>query len=315
MCKNFVRSIIILSHNRKSILINMFKYTIIIPHKNIPNLLQRCLDSIPKRDDVQIIVVDDNSEPQKVDFSHFPGLGEKCVEVYFTKDGKGAGYARNIGIQHAKGEWVLFADADDYYDRSLLDILDQSLDDSYDILFYNFHSYIKELENRYQSYYITGNEDPIRYIWTPWNKVFSRKLIINNNLLFDEIQVGNDAMFCLKANYIATKVKIILDKLYYYTNDNTNSITLKYKSFTKELNRLDINIKINTFLKRINKTIYCIPVLHPKTLCSIRNVYGFKSLVKYIQTVISNGSFFEEISVLGLYVVNKIKQNRLFHSN
>ena len=46
----------------------MINYSIIIPHKNIPNLLQRCLDSIPNREDVQIIVVDDNSDPNIVDF-------------------------------------------------------------------------------------------------------------------------------------------------------------------------------------------------------------------------------------------------------
>ena len=38
----------------------MINYSIIIPHKNIPDLLQRCLDSIPRREDVQIID-DDNS--------------------------------------------------------------------------------------------------------------------------------------------------------------------------------------------------------------------------------------------------------------
>ena len=38
-----------------------YTYTIIIPHKNIPLLLQRCLDSVPLRNDVQIIVVDDGS--------------------------------------------------------------------------------------------------------------------------------------------------------------------------------------------------------------------------------------------------------------
>lgn len=48
-------------------------YSIIIPHKNIPDLLRRCLDSIPQRPDIQIIVVDDNSSPDKVDFAHFPG--------------------------------------------------------------------------------------------------------------------------------------------------------------------------------------------------------------------------------------------------
>ena len=47
-------------------------YSIIIPHRNIPLLLRRCLDSIPRRMDIQIIVVDDNSDPGQVDFEHFP---------------------------------------------------------------------------------------------------------------------------------------------------------------------------------------------------------------------------------------------------
>ncbi len=44
----------------------MFDYSIIIPHYNIPKLLLRCVKSIPERDDVQIIVVDDCS-PENVD--------------------------------------------------------------------------------------------------------------------------------------------------------------------------------------------------------------------------------------------------------
>lgn len=50
----------------------MINFSIIIPHKDIPDLLQRCLDSIPIRDDVQVIVVDDDSDGNKVDFAHFP---------------------------------------------------------------------------------------------------------------------------------------------------------------------------------------------------------------------------------------------------
>ena len=65
-------------------------YNIIIPHKNTPKLLKRCLDSIPQRDDLHIIVVDDNSDPNKVDFEHFPGLDRDDVEVFFTKEGKGS---------------------------------------------------------------------------------------------------------------------------------------------------------------------------------------------------------------------------------
>jgi glycosyltransferase involved in cell wall biosynthesis len=81
-------------------------YSIIIPHKNIPALLQRCLNSIPRREDIQIIVVDDNSDSNIVDFEHFPGMDEPCVDVVFTKEGKGAGYARNVGLSKAKGKWL-----------------------------------------------------------------------------------------------------------------------------------------------------------------------------------------------------------------
>ncbi len=56
-------------------------YSIIIPHKNIPLLLQRCLDSIPQREDIQIIVVDDNSSSDIVDFSNFPGRNKVGVEI------------------------------------------------------------------------------------------------------------------------------------------------------------------------------------------------------------------------------------------
>ena len=102
-----------------------YTFSIIIPHKNIPSLLQRCLDSIPMRDDLQIIIVDDNSDPKKVDFGNFPGLNDARCHVIFTKEGKGAGYARNIALNIAASKWVLFADADDFYST---DILNEFLD-------------------------------------------------------------------------------------------------------------------------------------------------------------------------------------------
>lgn len=69
-----------------------YHYSIIIPHKNTPRLLERCLYSIPTWDEIQIIIIDDNSNSESVDFSHFPGNGRKNTEVLFTKEGKGAGY-------------------------------------------------------------------------------------------------------------------------------------------------------------------------------------------------------------------------------
>ena len=70
----------------------MIDYSIIIPSKNLPDLLQRALDSIPRRDGIQVIVVDDASDPGVVDFSAYPGLDDPHVEVVFTKEARGAGY-------------------------------------------------------------------------------------------------------------------------------------------------------------------------------------------------------------------------------
>ena len=94
---------------------NSIDYSIIIPHKNIPELLQRCLDSIPRRDDLEIIVVDNNSSPELVDFDHFPGMDRSDVVMVRDNESKGAGGARNTGVSIARGRWILFVDADDMF--------------------------------------------------------------------------------------------------------------------------------------------------------------------------------------------------------
>lgn len=71
-----------------------YNYSFIIPHKNCPELLQRCVDSIPERDDVQVIVVDDNSDEEKK-----PSLKEhKNLQVILldASQSKGAGRARLV---------------------------------------------------------------------------------------------------------------------------------------------------------------------------------------------------------------------------
>lgn len=105
----------------------MYNFTIIVPHYNTPQLLERCIASIPGREDVQIIVVDDCS----FDTSELCETFEKLklrhnFELYRTPQGGSAGRARNIGLDHAKGKWLIFADADDFsmnaYLRSWINI-------------------------------------------------------------------------------------------------------------------------------------------------------------------------------------------------
>ena len=72
-------------------------FSIIIPHYNIPKLLQRCLDSIPQRPDLEVIVVDDNSSPDIVDFNHFPGSDRSDVKLILDKKGEAVAMPATLG--------------------------------------------------------------------------------------------------------------------------------------------------------------------------------------------------------------------------
>ena len=218
----------------------MVDFSIIIPHKDIPDLLQRCLDSIPVRDDVQVIVVDDNSDGNIVDFDHFPQWKGEHYECYFTKEGKGAGYARNVGISHVKGKWLLFMDADDILLPTVNIVFEEEIDSTADIIFFRpkfVHSYDLNIAsnrrmNIYNSYidsYLEkGDEIELRTRWhTPWSKLFRFSLISGNGIRFEETKYSNDVMFSTISGCKAALIEA-RDKCFYVVTEREGSLTSRF---------------------------------------------------------------------------------------
>lgn len=298
---------------------SQFKYTFIIPHKNSPELLQRCIDSIPERENVQIIIVDDNSSKEIVNRQKFPGLGRKHTEVYFTEEGKGAGYARNVGLTHAQGKWLLFADADDYYAPGFLEVLDKEMEDDREILFFNVFSNVEGINNRaktinedYETFIKTKDINIIKYKnWPPWNKVFSKKFIDDNKLSFEEIPVGNDAMFSLNASLLSKNISVINDQLYCITNQ-PQSITFTRMNYERRMAYLRINIRINKFLKKINLSKYQLLITTPDAIQQIYKEKGFKTVLNYLIYIHKEYSIAESI-YLWIQTKFKILQIKLHH--
>ena len=112
-------------------------YSIIIPHYNIPELLVRCLKSIPVREDIQVIVVDDcspNADTYKERFLEI--FSRPNLEWYSTPIGGSAGRARNIGLEHANGKWLIFLDSDDMLVDGVETILRNVQSRTEDIIYY-----------------------------------------------------------------------------------------------------------------------------------------------------------------------------------
>lgn len=212
----------------------MVNYSFIIPHKNTPDLLQKCLDSIPRRDDVQIIVVDDNSDEDKVDFEHFPGLDDPMVEVYLTKEGRGAGYARNVGLDHAVGKWLVFADADDFFNPCISDALTLYSEVEADVVFFKGNSICipegipsnranimnKAIDTALQ----TNDFSALVLLSSPCRRFIRHDLVKENNIRFSEVRWSNDVVFIAKV-MMSTKRYLASEMSIYCITQSARSLT------------------------------------------------------------------------------------------
>ena len=257
-------------------------YSIIIPHKNTPQLLQRCLDSIPQREDVQVIVIDDNSSPDIVEFARFPGNERDDILAVFTKESKGGGYARNKGLKHARGKWLLFADADDFFLPGFLTALDAYCDTDYDLITFCAESvkcYTLESVPSRQNKDVAEdvNPDLLKYRNdVPWAKMVSARLVQEHHIRFDETPAANDTMFSARVDYYARKVTVCSASVYCAT---LRSDSLRHAQIlTNILARVLVSCRLNRFLETIGRKDKYVYSYRWVTVC--RKHFGQKGYLK-----------------------------------
>ena len=243
----------------------MKKISIIIPHKNSSKKLERLIKSIPQKSFFEILVIDDNSQEQE-----FQQVKKICqafnIQLYINPKQNGAGAARNIGLQKATGEWILFADADDFFSPNMEDIVKPYLfEEQYDIVFFQTNSYYEDnfqvayrhlyYNDLINTYCLNNNADYLKFKFlVPWAKLIRKEIITANNILFDEIPAGNDMYFSILTAEKAQKIAVCKDVLY--------NITVSKGSITTTLNlttfdsRFKAAIKCNQFLRKIKKNQY-----------------------------------------------------------
>ena len=228
-------------------------FSIIIPAYNAERTIDRCIESIlaQKMTAYEVIVVNDGSTDKTADIiseyaNKYPNM--RLISI----SNRGVSNARNIGIDMAKGKWIVFVDADDELEPGFLctslDILKNKIIDT--ICFnglYVYENEICEKMNRIYPEKVFNTQDEILelirslyidddnlysgdFFRASWGKVYSAKIIKENSLVFPlDVKIGEDAIFLVR--YLSFAHNIVLCNKYVYRYYRTNeSVVGRFKS-------------------------------------------------------------------------------------
>lgn len=113
------------------------KLTVIIPVFNQEELVIKALNSIPARDDIEIIVIDDKSTDKTYAnvLSYIFHNEEKNITLLQNEENKGVGYTVNKGYDNATGEYVVLLGSDDYFTSNFESAINEL--DGTDMIYFN----------------------------------------------------------------------------------------------------------------------------------------------------------------------------------
>lgn len=165
----------------------MIKLSVVIPVYNQEDLIVRAIESVPKRDDVEIIVVDDGST-DNTSANIFENLEKfnKNIRMVVFKENQGVANALNAGLELIEGEYYMALGSDDYfYTDRLNDFIDNDLNDKVDMVYFCLE--------RNDGSLIEPNEET-RALWVGSTKAYRRE-IIGDTLYPDGKRACEDLVF------------------------------------------------------------------------------------------------------------------------
>lgn len=229
----------------------MPKVSIIVPIYNVEKYLQRCIDSLRNQTfkDIEIILVDDESPDNCPQMCDEYAKVDPRIKVVHKKNG-GLGYARNSGLEVAKGDYVAFVDSDDYVELDMIEKLYQEcVSNRLEVVFADFYvdgnSGFKKSPS-FEKLYDTpelleelrldmiGAEPEFpscsKIQYSVWRGLYSLKMINENNLRFpsEREYISEDIVFNLDFLKLTKRAKIVLLKFYHYCFNGT-SLTHSYR--------------------------------------------------------------------------------------
>ncbi|MDE6483966.1 MAG: glycosyltransferase [Duncaniella sp.] len=273
------------------------RYSLIIPHFNLPEKLRRLLATVPVREDMEVLVVDDCSTNYTAEFNEvkaeFPH-----VRFLSTDQNGGGGKARNTGLQQAKGEYLIFADADDFFLPTFSALLDKYAGKEFDMVIFDAISLEEDtfklshrnehLSSQIARYSASDDKSTVYfryYFGEPWCRIINRRLIEENAMKFDEIRIHNDTTFAYLAGYYSEKIYV--DPMVAYCIIDRPGSVSKCGSDDRIKLRIEVFARKSRFLQDHGIKEFD-PMIFPPFADAIKS-HDFKRLKEYLQVAERSG--------------------------
>lgn len=233
--------------------------TIIIPCYNVEKYLNRCMETIVNQmlKDIEIILIDDGSPDSVPKLCDYWAQKDSRIKVIHKKN-EGLGYARNSGLEIAKGKYVAFVDSDDFVDNIMYyTLVEEAEKNQVDAV---FCGYKKELQNgrwipvldfqqtkimlkaEFENYVFSmmASSPHIKkerlYTMSVWHAIYKRSIIERNNIRFysERDIVSEDIPFQVDFMQNANIALYIPIPFYNYClNDSSLSSSFKEDKYDK----------------------------------------------------------------------------------
>lgn len=200
------------------------KFSVIIPMRDSEEYIENALNSIKqqKYGNYEIFVIDDHSKDDskgKVE-NYIKDNPNMSIQLLNVKDGRwGAGAGRNVGLDNATGDYIVFLDSDDEIKEKSFNMLNESIknNDMLDVFLLGHTMYCLDENGNLKT---KTNFNPIKFQGTKlfqmgintggtiWQGCWKRSLFEDNNIRFDENCIFEDTTARLQLYGKANKIKI-----------------------------------------------------------------------------------------------------------
>jgi glycosyltransferase involved in cell wall biosynthesis len=248
--------------------------SVIVPAYNMEKYLAKCLDSllVQSYTDQEILVIDDGSKDRTYDIAcEYAGKDGRIKA--FHKENGGVSSARNLGIEKATGEYILFLDPDDLIEADSVEVLVQSMEDGGDLVSCQYSRWTEDGQQLEDYNFITGkrvlqsDEDRIRFIldelldyhvgYEVWDKLFKTAIIRENRINFSErCRIGEDLAFVIKYLINIKEVNNISDRCIRY-NIRGNSAMGEHTALSRKIEENNLLLEdVRNYVIETGKKIY-----------------------------------------------------------